>query len=88
MGNHSDAVDGVGTQLVRDVFVAANLVHEDSMSRMGGSIHDDDESGGNIEAVADDYRSSFTNCSMGVGSSEEDGKEGGPMVKCMPCTAI
>ena len=38
LGNRCGEVEGVVAQLVKDVFVAANLVHEDVMSQMDGNI--------------------------------------------------
>ena len=87
-GNRCNVVEGVTTTMVRDVFLAADMLHEDSMSEVGGSTHGDDESGGNAEGDGDDSSTSSTNSSMGTASSDENEEEGEHMVKCMSCTAL
>ena len=41
--NRRGEVEGPATQLVRYVFVAANLMHEDAMSQTGGNNINGDE---------------------------------------------
>lgn len=75
-GNRCVEVDGAATQLVRDVFVAADVVHEDAMSEAAGSTHDEGEGRGSMEDAAEDTPQSPTEGSMYAASSEEGDVEG------------
>lgn len=63
-GNRHVEVDGAASQLVRDVFVAADRVHKNAMSEVGGFMQTEVEWRGNMEGVADGSHQSGTEGSM------------------------
>lgn len=75
-GNRCVEFDGAASQLVRDVFVAADRVHEDAMSEVGGFMQTEVEWRGNMEGVADGSHQSGTEGSMYAASSEDGDAEG------------
>lgn len=56
-GNRSGIVEGPAAQMVRDAFIAADLVHEDVMSQMGGNNSSGDECEVGVDVVGEEYDS-------------------------------
>ena len=75
-GNRCVEVERGASQLVRDVFVAADMVHEDAMSEVGEFNHTEEEWRGNMEADGDESLQLGTEGSMYAASSEEGDEEG------------
>ena len=53
-GNRRGEVEGPTAQLVRNVFIAADLMHEDAMSQMGGNNNSGDECEVNFDVAAEE----------------------------------
>ena len=57
-GNTHVEVEGPAAQLVRDVFVAADAMHDDAMSHMGGNSSIGGDSGGGFDVDSEESCSS------------------------------
>lgn len=75
-GNQRGEVEGPAAQLVRDVFVAANLLHKDAMSQIGGNSNIGGECGGSLGATVGDPTSSSTECSRDEWCNNDGDVEG------------
>ena len=69
-------VDEAAARLVRDVFVAADVVHADAMSEVGGSTQNDGDWVGDMEASEEDPLEPSTDSSIHAGSSNKGDEEG------------
>lgn len=86
MGSPRAAIDGAAHELLRDVFVAADAVHEDAMSEMGGNtnsnVHNSpNDNGVNMDHGGDDHTSPMTSGNTSPQSPEDDDLVGEPRVQ-------
>ena len=63
-------------QMVRDVLLAADVVHEDAMSEMGGATQGEGERDNNMDLGRDAWTSSSVEGSQSLGATEEGDIEG------------
>lgn len=72
-GNQRGEVEGPAAQLVRDVFVVADLMHKDVMSQMGGNISSGDECEVSFDVAAEESDLQSTKRSLdAVGTVDAD----------------
>ena len=75
-GNRGGGVERPTAMLVRDVFIAADALHADAMSQMGGNTEDLDESSENMEASMDEHMRQSRNTSTNEVDNMERDDEG------------
>lgn len=69
-------MEGPAAHLVRDVFLAADLMHEDAMSQMGGNSSRGGHYGESLDVAASDSASQSTECSMDAVPSMDGDPQG------------
>lgn len=74
--NQRGQVEGPAAQLVRDVFVVANLMHKDAMSQMGGNTDIGGECGRPSCAVTHESMLPSTDHNTYMGCSEDGDLQG------------
>lgn len=81
---------GVGgaTEIVRDVFVAADLMHEDAMSQMGGDENDDNEGVARVEVGVAEHTGTNTEACGDQEGTEVGSDEGQGWVHGMFCANV
>lgn len=75
-GHKQVEVEGPAAQLVRDVFVAADAMHDVAMSHMGGNSSIGDECGGALDAAAQSSSSPSTEVNMDAGGLNDGNIQG------------
>lgn len=86
LGKQGGAGARVGNTLVRDVFVAADMLHEDAMSEMGGSTSAAVGCGGGVNADADVGAGSTSEGSTDNEGRDEGEREGERWSDRVPCS--
>ena len=69
-------VEGPGAQLVRDVFVVADAMHDDAMSHMGGNNSIGDECADAVDVAAESSSSPSTEVNMDAGGLNDGNIQG------------
>ena len=82
-GNRGMEVEGPTAMLVRDVFIAADVLHADAMSQMGGNTENGDESSDNMEGSMEEHRMQSTGSTTNTADSVQGGEEGQFWFFCM-----
>ena len=78
--NRGVNVNGCGVELVRDVFVAADAMHEEAMSEMDGNAEDEMDTrgcGDDGTGECDGVPSERNMCTESSGDANFEGEEGG-----------